>query len=104
MFLHQNYIKKAYFFIELDVRKDGVDPPRLGEHRAEGERESGHQKPSPGRAYVRKGRDARQLRVQTQENYAAVRQHAPDYYEIVQMGRRHFDVPEMSDYCHFNHN
>lgn len=71
-----------------------MDPPGFGEHGAEGQGEAGHQEPRPRRADVRKGRDARQLRVQAEKDDAAVRQHAADDYEVVQVRRRHLYVPE----------
>ena len=70
-----------------------MHPPSLGEHGAEGQGEAGHEEPRPSRADVREGGDTRQLRVQTQEDHAAVRQHAADDDEVVQVGRRHLYVP-----------
>lgn len=81
-----------YLLIELHVGEYGVYAPRFREHGAEGQRETGHQQPRSGRANIRERRHARQLRIQSEKDNAAVGQHAADDNEVVQMRRRHFDV------------
>lgn len=50
-----------------------MHPPGLGEHGAERQRESGHQQPRPGRAYVREHVDAGHPTVEAQEYDAGIR-------------------------------
>lgn len=70
-----------------------MHPPSLAEHGAEREGEPAHQEPRSRRADVRERVDARQLRVEPEEDDAAVGEGAPDYDEVVQVRRRHLDVP-----------
>ena len=45
-----------YLFVQLDIGEDGVNPPGLGEHRAKGEGEAGHEDPGLDCADVAEGR------------------------------------------------
>jgi hypothetical protein len=69
-----------------------VNSPRFREHCTEGESESSHQEPSTSGADVRKGSNATQAAVKTQENDTQVSQNATDDDEVVQVGTRHFNV------------
>lgn len=90
----QRTVFRAHFFVDGDVRENGVHPPGLREHRAERQRESGHQQPRSRRTYVREHVYAGHPTVEAQEYDAAVRQHGSDDYQIVQVWAGHFYVPE----------
>ncbi len=74
-----------------------MNPPRLGEHGAEGQGEAGHEDPRPRRADVRKRLDARQLRVKAEEDDARVGQDAPEDDQVVQVRAGHLDVPTIRE-------
>ncbi len=89
----------CYLFVQLDVGKDGVNPPGLGEHRAEGQGEAGHEDPGLDRADVAEGRLRGEGGVQPQDDHRGVAQEAANDDQVVQVGRGHLDLPEMITQC-----
>lgn len=71
-----------------------MHPPSFREHRAERQREPGHQQPRARRAYVREHVHAGHPAVEAQEQDAGVRQNGANDYQVVQVRARHFYVPE----------
>ena len=76
-----------------------MNPPGLGEHRAEGEREAGHEHPGLDRADVAEGRLRGEGGVQPQDDHRGVAQEAANDDQVVQIWRRHLDLPEMIKRC-----
>lgn len=89
-----------YLFVDRDVSENRMYSPGFRKHRAERQREPGHEEPRSRCAYVRKHIDAGHLTVQTQKYDAGVRQHGTDDYQIVQMRAGHFNVPETPSRAH----
>ena len=76
-----------------------MNPPGLGEHRAEGEGEAGHEDPGLDRADVAEGRLWREGGVQAQDDHRGVAQEAAHDDQVVQVGRGHFDLPDRIIKC-----
>ena len=82
----------SFLFVQLDVGKDGMNAPGFREHRAEGESEARHEDPGLDGADVSEGGLRGERRVEAEDDHSGVAEQTADYYQIIQIWRRHLDL------------
>ena len=71
-----------------------MNPPGFREHRAEGESKAGHENPGLDGADVSESRLRGEGRVQAEDDDPGVAEETAHYYQVIQVRRRHLDLPE----------